>query len=105
MTGTPLLIIALFLICIVVEFATGSTGLFGVGATVSMAILIGAPWLAGLAQWWDVILVLAGLALISTEVLIIPGTGFTGFAGVACLFVGMMATTHSFLLISSIFFT
>jgi membrane-bound ClpP family serine protease len=87
-----LLLIALFLICVVVEFATGSTGLFGVGAAVSMALLIGAPWLAGLAQWWDVVFVIAGIVLIATEVLVIPGTGFTGFAGVACLFIGMVGS-------------
>jgi membrane-bound serine protease (ClpP class) len=57
-----------------------------------MALLIGAPWLAGLAQWWDVVLVLVGLALIATEILVIPGTGFTGFAGVALLFAGMVGS-------------
>jgi membrane-bound ClpP family serine protease len=87
-----LILIALFLICIVVEFATGGSGLFGVGAAISMALLVGAPWLAGLAQWWDIALVLAGLALIATEVLVIPGTGFTGFTGVALLFVGMVGS-------------
>ena len=87
-----LVLISLFLICIVVEFATGSTGLFGVGAVITMALLIGAPWLAGLAQWWDVILVLLGIALIAVEVLVIPGTGFTGFAGVVCLFAGMIGS-------------
>ena len=87
-----LLLIALFLICVVVEFATGGSGMFGIGATVSMALLIGAPWLAGLAQWWDVVLVLAGIALVATEVLVIPGTGFTGFTGVALLFAGMVGS-------------
>ena len=87
-----LALIALFLICIVVELATGSTGLFGVGAAVSMGILIGAPWLAGLAQWWDVLLVVAGVALIAIEILLIPGTGFTGFTGVALLFAGIVGS-------------
>ena len=87
-----LVLIALFLICVVVEFATGSTGLFGIGAVVTMALLIGAPWLADLAQWWDIILVLGGLALIATEILVIPGTGFTGFTGVALLFAGIIGS-------------
>jgi membrane-bound serine protease (ClpP class) len=30
--------------------------------------------------------------LIATEVLVIPGTGFTGFAGVVCLFIGMVGS-------------
>jgi len=87
-----LALIALFLICVVVEFATGSTGLFGVGAVVSMALLIGAPWLAGLAQWWDVLLVVSGLILLAIEICVIPGTGFTGFTGVALLFAGIIGS-------------
>jgi membrane-bound ClpP family serine protease len=87
-----LVLIALFLICVVVEMATGGSGLFGVGATVSMALLIGAPWLAGLAQWWDIILVLGGLTLVAVEILVIPGAGFVGFTGVAMLFAGMLGS-------------
>ncbi len=87
-----LALISLFLICIVVEFATGGAGLFGLGATASMALLIGAPWIAGLAQWWDVILVVSGLLLLAAEILIIPGTGFAGFAGAASLFAGMIGS-------------
>jgi membrane-bound serine protease (ClpP class) len=41
---------------------------------------------------WEVVAVILGLALIATEILVIPGTGFTGFIGVAFLFVGMIGT-------------
>ena len=87
-----LVLIAVFLVCIFVEFVTGSTGAFSIGAVVSMALLVGAPWLAGLAQWWDILFVLLGLTLIAVEIFVIPGTGFTGFAGVACLFAGMVGS-------------
>jgi len=87
-----LALIALFLICIVVEFTTGSSGIFGIAAAICMAILMGAPWIAGLAQWWDVLFVLLGLVLIACEILVVPGTGFTGFAGVAFLFAGVLGS-------------
>lgn len=87
-----LALIALFLICIVVEFTTGSSGIFGFAATICMAILMGAPWIAGLAQWWDLLFILIGLLLIACEVMIVPGTGFTGFSGVAFLFAGMVGS-------------
>ena len=87
-----LALIAVFLICVFVEFVTGSTGIFSAGAVVSMGILIGAPYLAGLAQWWDVLLVIIGLACVAVEILVIPGTGFTGFLGVAFLFAGMVGS-------------
>ena len=87
-----IILIAVFLVCIFVEFATGATGMFSAGAVVSLALLVGAPWLAGLADVWEIVAVVAGLALIATELLVIPGTGFTGFVGVACLFVGIIGT-------------
>ena len=87
-----LALIAMFLICVFIEFITGSTGAFSAGAVVSMGILIGAPYLAGLAQWWDLVLVFAGLALIAVEIFVIPGTGFTGFLGVGFLFAGMVGS-------------
>ena len=87
-----LALIAVFLICVFVEFVTGSTGVFSAGAVVSMGILIGAPYLAGLAQWWDLVLVFAGIALIAVEIFAIPGTGFTGFLGVGFLFSGMVGS-------------
>ena len=87
-----LTLIAIFLVCVFVELATGTTGLFSAGAVVAMGILVGAPWFAGLSDWWDIILVLLGIVLIAVEILVIPGTGFTGFAGVGCLFVGMIGS-------------
>ena len=87
-----LILIAIFIVCVLVELATGTTGLFSIGAITSMALLIGAPWLAGLATWWDILLVVSGLLLIAVEVLVIPGTGFTGIAGVGCLFAGMVGS-------------
>jgi membrane-bound serine protease (ClpP class) len=87
-----LALIAMFLICVFVEFVTGSTGTFSAGAVVSMGILIGAPYLAGLAQWWDIVLVFAGIALVAVEIFVIPGTGFTGFLGVGFLFAGMVGS-------------
>ncbi len=87
-----LTLIAVFLICVFVEFVTGSTGAFSAGAFVSMTILIGAPYLAGLAQWWDLLLVFVGLGFIAVEIFVIPGTGFTGFLGVGFLFAGMVGS-------------
>ncbi|MDP7007944.1 MAG: hypothetical protein QGI78_00050 [Phycisphaerales bacterium] len=87
-----ILLIALFLICIFVEFVTGSSGAFSIGATVSLALLIGAPWLAGLANFWEVIAIVAGLVCIATELLLIPGVGVVGFIGIACLFIGIIGT-------------
>ena len=87
-----IILIAIFLVCVFVEFVTGASGAFSAGAVISIALLIGAPWLAGLADVWEIVAVGGGLVLIAFELLVIPGTGFTGFVGVACLFAGIIGT-------------
>jgi len=87
-----IILIAIFLVCVFVEFVTGASGAFSAGAVISIALLIGAPWLAGLADVWEIVAVGAGLVLIALELLVIPGTGITGFVGVACLFAGIIGT-------------
>ena len=54
------ILIAIFLVCVFVEFVTGASGAFSAGAVVSLALLIGAPWLAGLADIWEIVAVAAG---------------------------------------------
>ena len=87
-----IILITIFLVCVFVELITGASGAFSAGAVISLALLIGAPWLAGLADIWEIVAVTGGLALIAIELLLIPGMGFTGFIGVACLFVGVLGT-------------
>ncbi len=48
--------------------------------------------LAGLAEWIDLILILTGVALILVEILILPGFGFTGAAGIILLLAGIILT-------------
>ena len=86
------LLIVIFLICLFVELAAPGLGIFGTVAAVALLMLIGAPYLAGMAQWWEVLLIVAGLLLVLVELFLIPGTGFAGIAGVGCLLVGLVAT-------------
>ncbi len=87
-----LVLIAVMLVCFFIELAAPGFGVFGIAATAALLVLIGAPAIAGLAQWWEILLVLAGLALVAAELFIIPGFGFAGVAGVTCLFVGLVGT-------------
>src|SRR6185436_15674170 len=58
-------------------------------AAVGAAILYFAPlYLEGLAENWEILLVIIGFVLIAIELLFIPGFGFTGIAGIVCLVVG-----------------
>jgi membrane-bound ClpP family serine protease len=85
-------LIAVFLIALFLELAAPGSSVFGATAVVSMLIFIGAPWLAGMAQWWEILLIVAGLVLIAVELFVIPGFGVAGVSGAACLLVGIVGT-------------
>ena len=87
-----LVLIVVLLVCFFIELAAPGFGVFGIAATTALLLLVGAPALAGLAQWWEILLVLLGLALVAVELFLLPGFGFAGIAGVACLFIGLVGT-------------
>ena len=87
-----LVLIVVLLVCFFIELAAPGFGVFGIAATTALLLLVGAPAIAGLAQWWEILLVLLGLALVAVELFLLPGFGFAGIAGVACLFIGLVGT-------------
>ena len=87
-----IVLIIIFLVCLFVEMAMPGTGLFAGGSVITLALLIGAPALAGLAEWWDLLAVLVGIALVAVELLLIPGTLVAGITGAILLMVGIVGT-------------
>ncbi|MHC4219561.1 MAG: NfeD family protein [Planctomycetota bacterium] len=85
-------LLVIFVICLLVELAAPGMGVFGATSGVALLIVIGAPWLAGMAQWWEILLIILGLGLIAVELFVIPGFGVAGIAGAACLLVGLVGT-------------
>ncbi|MBX3374873.1 MAG: hypothetical protein KF817_13665 [Phycisphaeraceae bacterium] len=87
-----IVLVALFLVGFFVEMLAPGVSAFGLTAVAALALLVGAPYLAGLAEWWNLVLILAGVALVGFEVFITPGVGLAGFAGVAAVLTGLVAT-------------
>ena len=85
-------LLVIFVVCLLFELAAPGMGVFGATAGLSLLIVIGAPWLAGMAQWWEIMLILVGLAFIGAELFVIPGFGVAGITGAICLLVGMVGT-------------
>lgn len=85
-------LILIFAIGLIWEMASPGFGVPGGIAAIALVILLGAPALAGLAQWWDIALVLIGILLLAIEMLIIPGFGVAGVSGFICLAVGFVGT-------------
>jgi membrane-bound ClpP family serine protease len=86
------LLIVVFLLSLFIELSAPGVGAFGASALVSLLLLVGAPALAGMAQWWEMLLIAAGVLLVGLEVFVVPGTGLPGVAGALCLITGLVGT-------------
>lgn len=75
-----------------VEFHTPGVGVPGLVALICLAIFVGAPYLTGLANVWEILFIMVGFLLIALEVLVIPGFGVAGIAGIVFLIIGLLAT-------------
>ena len=86
------MLILIFVIAGIIELHTPGMGLFGALAIGALLALIGAPALAGMADWWELVLIAAGIVLVFAELFLFPGFGVAGVAGIACLLVGIVGT-------------
>lgn len=65
---------------------------FGVPGAVGLACLglfFGAHLVLGVAEWLDLLLVVAGLVLIAVEIFVLPGLTLAGIGGLGCIVLGM----------------
>jgi membrane-bound serine protease (ClpP class) len=102
------LLVTIGMLGIIIELRSpgfGVAGAIGVGA---LAAFFWGHWLVQLAGWGELLLALAGVALLLVEVLVIPGFGFAGILGIVALVaalvmsvVGSGATPEFFLFAAS----
>lgn len=71
------------------EFQAPGLGLPGAVAAIALILLIGAPFMVGLAEIWHILLVLLGLGLLFVELFITPGFGVMGISGILCILTGL----------------
>jgi membrane-bound serine protease (ClpP class) len=82
-----LVIVALLLL--ITDLSAGGVGAGAGVAAVLFAVFLWAHAVTGLAGWADIALVVAGLALIAAELLVFPGTGLPGVAGLVAVLGGL----------------
>lgn len=85
-------LIAAFLIAMFIELAAPGISVAGGIAGLCLIGLLVPSMLIGASGWWTAIAVLAGIALILTELLLFPGTIIMGAAGLLLLFGGLVGT-------------
>lgn len=85
----PLLLIAGAL-GLYVEFKTPGFGLPGILGLISLAAFFWGHHIAGLAGQEDILLFLAGVALLTVELVFLPGFGFAGITGLLLMGVALL---------------
>ena len=72
------------------ELQTPGVG-FPLAAAITAALLYFLPlYLEGIAQYWELLIVLTGLILIFLEIFVTPGFGFLGISGIALFATGLV---------------
>ncbi|PSO48921.1 MAG: hypothetical protein BRC31_09185, partial [Actinobacteria bacterium QS_5_72_10] len=77
------------LLLLITDLSAGGVGAGAGVAAVLFAVFLWAHAVTGLAGWADIALVVAGLALIAAELLVFPGTGLPGVAGLVAVLGGL----------------
>ncbi len=83
------ILVGIVVIGFFLEIAAPGTSIFGGAALLALAVLIGAPMLSGMTDWWDILLIFTGLLLIGVEIVLLPGIGVAGILGAISLIVGL----------------
>jgi membrane-bound serine protease (ClpP class) len=83
------LLIAGGVLLLIADFFVEGFGIAGMAGLGALALFFWGHFLAGLAGWEDLVLVLVGLVLIAAEILVIPGFGVAGVLGLAALLGGL----------------
>jgi membrane-bound serine protease (ClpP class) len=74
------------------EFSHPGVTIFGVAAVICLVLLIGAPFLTGLAQIWEIALIVLGIAIIITDLLAFGGVGLLALPGFILMAIGLIAS-------------
>lgn len=86
------ILLSLFFTCLYIAFNAPGHGMPEVACMVLLAILVGVPLLTQYATWWEVLLILLGIALLALELFVIPGFGVTGITGIVLILGGLLMT-------------
>jgi membrane-bound serine protease (ClpP class) len=86
------ILLTIFLIGGYIEFQKPGLVLPGVVALIALAIFLAAPYAAGLADIWTIVLMAIGLILLAVEIFVLPGFGIWGLLGILFILAAFLGT-------------
>ncbi|MEX0774141.1 MAG: NfeD family protein [Phycisphaeraceae bacterium] len=84
------ILLMVVLICAALEMQSPGLGVAGSIGIAALIVLIGAPFLIGMAELWHLLLFLLGFVLLMVEIFVTPGFGVLGISGLVCMFIGLV---------------
>jgi membrane-bound serine protease (ClpP class) len=72
-------------LALVLELKAPGWGLAGTCGLLCLALFFGGRYMAGLAEWTEALVFLAGVTLLALEIFVIPGFGIVGISGMALM--------------------
>ena len=96
-----ILLIALGILGILIEFWTPGFGIPGILGIACIAFVFVGGYLGETAASWEILLFFTGIVLIAVEIFVIPGFGVTGILGIIICFVGLLLSLQTFVVPSN----
>jgi membrane-bound ClpP family serine protease len=84
------------LICLSAELSTPGVGVPGLIAVVCFLIFFWMNLFQGTIEWLEILLIVAGIGCLLTEIFLLPGFGVFGLAGLVMLAAGLLLAGQSF---------
>ncbi len=86
------LLLTIFMACLYIALSAPGHGAAEATAIIALGLLIGVPLLTGYAQWWEVVAIFGGLALLAFEIFVFPGHGVSAVMGIILMLGGLLMT-------------
>jgi len=86
------LLFVIMLVCFYLEFSHPGVSVPGILGVICLVLLVGAPYLAGLAQVWEIALIILGLLIIAIDVFAFGGIGLLAIPGFLLMAIGLVAS-------------
>lgn len=90
------LLLTLGILGIIIELKTPGFGFFGMAGLALVGVFFFGKYTAGLAEVWEILLFVVGVALLAVEIFITPGFGVMGVLGILAMVSSLLLSLQSF---------
>ncbi len=83
---------------IYLEFKSPGFGIPGTIGLICLVLALSSQYMAGLASYTELLIIIAGIVFIAVEIFVLPGFGIAGITGILLVFTGMVLALQGFTL-------